>query len=182
MSDLSHATPDLKPNPFFAKPFYWLLLAVGLSFVPLVGYILQSSMTWDEAHPAINAMLNSTCLVFLIAGRAAIKGGNVGLHRRCMWAAFVTSSVFLVSYVTRYVLSRTHLYPGDGWPKVLYLVILFSHMVLAAALVPLVLRSIWLGLKDERAKHRRLVRWTWPIWVYVSVTGVAVYFMLYQLT
>lgn len=144
--------------------------------------MLQSGMAWHEVHPAMNAMLNSTCLVFLIAGRVAIMKRNEVFHRQCMWSAFIASSVFLASYLTRYALTGTHRYPGDGWPKVLYLVILFSHMVLAAALVPLVLKSISLALKDERAKHRRLVRWTWPIWVYVSVTGVVVYLMLYQLS
>ena len=170
------------PTPFFVKPFYWLLLAIALAFVPALGFMLQSSMEWEQIHPAINAMLNSTCLVFLIAGRLAIKKRNEIFHRQCMWAAFAASSVFLASYLTRYALTGTHRYPGDGWPKVVYLVILFSHMVLAAALVPLVLKSISLARKDQRAKHRKLVKWTWPIWVYVSVTGVIVYFMLYQLS
>ncbi len=98
-----------------------------------------------------------------------------------MIAAFTASCVFLVSYVARFLLSGTHRYAGDGWDKTLYLIILFSHMVLAAALVPLVLRSIYLAVKDQREKHRRIVRWTWPIWAYVSLTGVIVYMMLYRL-
>ena len=166
---------------FYGKPIGWLMLAIALCFIPAVGYMVQSGMAWEEIHPAINAMLNASCFVFLVAGRRAIAQGKELLHRQCMIAAFTASSVFLVSYVARYMLSGTHRYQGQGWDKVLYLVILFSHMVLAMVLVPMVLRSIYLGLKNRREKHRRLAKWTWPIWVYVSVTGVVVYVMLYRL-
>lgn len=159
----------------------WLLLAIVLCLIPAAGFMVQSGMAWEEIHPALNAMLNAICFVFLVAGRRAIKNGKELLHRQCMLAAFGASSVFLVSYVVRFLISGTHRYQGQGWDKTLYLVILFSHMLLAAALVPLVLRSIYLGLKNQREKHRRLARWTWPIWAYVSVTGVVVYVMLYQL-
>lgn len=143
--------------------------------------MVQSGMGWEEIHPALNAMLNATCFVFLVAGRRAISKGKELLHRQCMLAAFGASSVFLVSYVARYMVSGTHRYQGQGWDKTLYLVILFSHMLLAMMLVPMVLRSIYLGLKNQREKHRRLAKWTWPIWAYVSVTGVVVYVMLYRL-
>ena len=159
----------------------WLLLAIALCFVPLLGYMAQSGMPWNEIHPALNAMLNASCFVFLVAGRGAIKQGKEGFHRQCMVAAVSASSLFLISYVTRYMLSGTHRYAGQGWDKTLYLVILFSHTVLATMVVPLVLRSLYLGLKGRRKQHRRLVRWTWPIWAYVSITGVVVYFMLYLL-
>jgi len=172
-----------QPNSheFFGRPINWLILAVALCFIPLLGYMLQSDMTWDQIHPAMNAMFNASCFVFLVAGRLAIAKGRELLHRHCMLSAFAASSVFLISYLTRYYISGTHRYAGHGWDKTLYLVILFSHMLLAIALVPMVLRSIYLGVKGQRAKHRRLVRWTWPIWSYVSVTGVVVYVMLYRL-
>ncbi len=165
----------------FGKPLNWLLLAVSLCFIPLLGYMLQSEMTWNEIHPALNAMINASCFVFLVAGRMAISRGRELFHRQCMIAAVVASSVFLISYGTRYLISGTHRYGGEGWDKTLYLLILFTHMVLATAVVPMVLRSIHLAIKGERAKHRRIVAWTWPVWMYVSITGVVVYVMLYQL-
>ncbi|MCP4445556.1 MAG: DUF420 domain-containing protein [Myxococcales bacterium] len=166
---------------FFGKPMNWLVLAIALCFVPVFGYMIQSGMSWDEIHPALNAMINASCFVFLIAGRRSIARGREMLHKQCMMAALATSGIFLVSYVTRYMLSGTHRYAGEGWDRTLYLVILFSHMLLAMALVPQVLRSVYLGIKGQREKHRRLVKWAWPIWAYVSATGVVVYIMLYRL-
>ena len=165
---------------FIETPFAWLLLAIVLLFIPLAGYMWQAEMPWDAVHPAINAMLNGSSLVSLLAGRVAIKKANEHLHKQCMVAAFASSTLFLISYLTRYAISGTHHYPGHGWPKVVYLVILFSHMLLASLLVPMVLRSLYLGHKGQRSKHRKIARWTWPVWVYVSVTGVLVYLMLYR--
>jgi len=164
---------------FFGKPLHWLLLAIGLTMIPLWGFMLQRGFVWNEMHPALNAMLNGSCFIFLVAGKIAISKRNESLHRQYMVAAFITSSVFLASYLTRFYLSGTHHYQGAGWAKTLYLVILFSHMLLAACVVPMILRSIQLAFRGEREKHKRLVRWTWPIWAYVSITGVVVYFMLY---
>ncbi len=98
-----------------------------------------------------------------------------------MLAAFASSTVFLISYLSRYAMSGTHRYPGTGWDKAIYLVILFSHMVLAAFAVPLILRLLWLAWKKRHEQHRHLARWVWPIWIYVSATGVIVYLMLYPL-
>jgi len=138
-------------------------------------------MTWEHIHPAINAALNGTCAVLLIAGRVAIARRDAEAHRRYMLAAFVTSSVFLVSYLIRFATTGAHRYPGEGWDKIAYLLILFSHMVLAVVLVPFVLRALQLALRGDFARHLRVVKWGWPIWMYVSVTGVLVYFMLYHL-
>lgn len=168
-------------RPFFGRPFWWLLFAVVLFLLPAVGALLQSDMRWDEIHPALNAMLNGSSAVFLIAGYIAIKKRNITFHKQCMIAAFSASALFLASYLTRFYLSGTHRYPGDGFDKILYLVILFSHMILAAVLVPLVLRTLFLAFRDRRAAHRKLARITWPIWIYVSITGVIVYLMLYPL-
>jgi putative membrane protein len=136
-------------------------------------------MTWSQVHPAINAALNLTCFVFLVAGRAAIARGDRALHRKRMLGAFTTSAVFLVSYLIRVATTGTHRYPGDGWDRVLYLVLLFSHMVLAVVLVPLVIGALRRALRGDYAAHRKIVRFTWPIWMYVSVTGVVVYLMLH---
>lgn len=138
-------------------------------------------MAWEQLHPAINAALNFTCFVFLVLGRMAIARDDVALHRRRMLGAFTASAIFLVSYLIRFATTGVHRYPGDGWDKTLYLVTLFSHMALAVVLVPLVIGALRRALRGDFAAHKRLVRFTWPIWVYVSVTGVLVYLMLYHL-
>ena len=98
-----------------------------------------------------------------------------------MVGAFATSTVFLISYLLRFALTGTHKYPGTGWDKILYLVILFSHMVLAVMVLPLIVRSLWLAYQQKFVEHKKLVKFTWPIWLYVSVTGVVVYLMLYHI-
>jgi putative membrane protein len=138
-------------------------------------------MAWDELHPAINAVLNLTAFVLLLLGRVAIARGDEALHRKRMLAAFTTSAVFLVSYVIRFATTGTHRYPGTGWDKYLYLVILFSHMVLAVVLVPMLLMALRRALAASYEAHKRVVKYAWPIWVYVSATGVLVYLMLYHL-
>jgi putative membrane protein len=134
-----------------------------------------------EAHPAANALLNATSAVLLVLGYRAIKRGARDTHRKLMTAAFASSTVFLISYLIRFAVSGTHRYPAGGATKGVYLFVLFSHMILAVALVPLVLRALQLAFAGRYAEHRRIVRYTWPIWMYVSVTGVVVYAMLYHL-
>jgi len=138
-------------------------------------------VSWEQLHPAFNAALNLTSFCLLVAGRVAIARGDTELHRKRMLAAFTTSSVFLVSYLIRFAVSGSHKYPGDGIDKIIYLVILFSHMVLATVLVPYVIGALRHALRGNFDKHKRLVRITWPMWMYVSVTGVLVYLMLYHL-
>lgn len=138
-------------------------------------------MSWEQLHPAINAVLNASCAVLLVLGRLAIARREDDRHRKLMLAAFATSSIFLVSYLIRFATTGAHKYPGDGIDKIVYLLILFSHMILAVVLVPLVLRALQLGLRRDFRGHVRVVRWGWPIWMYVSVTGVIVYVMLYHL-
>jgi putative membrane protein len=138
-------------------------------------------MTIEQLHPAINAALNLTCFVFLVAGRMAIARGDEALHRKRMLAAFTASSVFLVSYLIRFATTGAHKYPGEGWDKMFYLAVLFSHMILAVVLVPLVITALRRALKGNFVAHKRIVRFTWPVWMYVSVTGVIVYLMLYHL-
>ena len=138
-------------------------------------------MTWEHIHPAINAALNGTCAVLLILGRIAIARREMDRHRSLMLAAFATSTVFLISYLIRFATTGSHKYPGDGIDKIIYLVVLFSHMIFAAVLVPLVLRALAFALRGQYDRHLRAVKWGFPIWLYVSVTGVIVYFMLYHL-
>jgi putative membrane protein len=138
-------------------------------------------MTWDQLHPAINAALNLTCFVFLVGGRIAIARRDTALHRKRMLSAFAASTVFLISYLIRFATTGAHKYPGTGLDKYVYLVMLFSHMVLALVLVPLVIGALKHALGGNFDKHARIVKFTWPIWMYVSVTGVLVYLMLYHL-
>jgi uncharacterized membrane protein YozB (DUF420 family) len=133
-----------------------------------------------ELHPALNAVLNGSCAVLLVLGRIAIARREIDRHRKLMVAAFATSTVFLISYLIRFATTGSHKYPGDGLDKIFYLVVLFSHMVLAVVLVPLVLRALMFALRGQYDRHMRVVKWGWPIWMYVSVTGVIVYVMLYH--
>ncbi len=131
-------------------------------------------------HAAINAVLNGLSAVLIGLGGLSIRGGNRERHRGLMLAATTVSAIFLVSYLIRFALSGAHPYPGHGTWKAIYFTILFSHMILAVATPPLVLRAIWLATKGRFAEHVRIVRWTFPIWMYVSVTGVLVYLLLYH--
>jgi uncharacterized membrane protein YozB (DUF420 family) len=135
----------------------------------------------EQIHPAINAALNLTSFVFLVLGRVAIARGDEALHKRRMLSAFAASTVFLVSYLIRFATTGAHKYPGEGWDKTFYLSILFSHMVLAVVLVPLLLGALRRALRRDFVAHKRLVKFAWPIWFYVSITGVLVYLMLYHL-
>jgi putative membrane protein len=133
-----------------------------------------------NALAPVNAALNLASTLFLLAGFALIRRGRMDGHRWAMLGAVTSSALFLVSYLLRYSLTGTHSFAGEGFAKGAYLAILFSHMILAMVVVPMVLRLLFLAFKDRRAEHRRLARWTFPIWLYVSVTGLVVYFLLYH--
>jgi uncharacterized membrane protein YozB (DUF420 family) len=141
----------------------------------------MTSQEFGDALAPINALLNSTSTVLLIAGYVAVRRKKVMVHRNCMVGAFVASSVFLAGYLTRFALTGAHSFPPLGWVRVAYLTILFSHMALAVATVPLVFRTLFLAYKKRFDAHRKIAKITYPIWLYVSFTGVVVYLMLYQL-
>lgn len=128
----------------------------------------------------LNALLNFSAACFLVAGFVFIRRREIRRHRASMLAAVSASALFLVFYVTRFSLTGTHRFAGTGAARTLYLGILFSHMVLAVVIVPLVLRLLYLARKERFREHRRLARWTYPAWLYVSVTGIVVYLMLYH--
>ena len=134
----------------------------------------------DLTLASVNASLNAAAAACLIAGRIAIRRGARDVHRRYMSLAFAISTVFLVSYLTRVALTGTHRYPGHGFMTGLYFTVLLSHMVLAAATPFLAIRSIQLARAGRIPEHRRIVKWTFPVWTYVSITGVVVYFRLYH--
>lgn len=131
--------------------------------------------------PPINAALNATATLLLIFGRRLAKQGQYARHKRVMTSAFVVSSLFLVLYVSHKV-SRNFentTFNADGWAKVAYLVLLGSHILLAMTVPVIAITLIVLGMKDNRVRHRRIARVGWPIWMYVSVTGVLIYLLLY---
>ncbi len=128
--------------------------------------------------PPVNASFNALAATFLATGYVAIRRGNARLHKFCMVAAFVASSLFLVCYLAyHYTHGDTH-YAGSGALKALYLIILASHVLLSMSIVPLALTSFYFALRGEFARHKRVAKVTLPIWLYVSVTGVVIYFML----
>lgn len=131
--------------------------------------------------PPVNATLNGVSAVLLVTGRAMIRRRKVRQHRACMIAAVITSSLFLVSYLYYHAHVLSVHFPGTGWPRLVYFSILISHTLLAAAVPPLALISLTYGLRQRFDRHRRIARWAYPIWLYVSVTGVVVYIMLYQI-
>jgi len=137
-------------------------------------------MTMDDM-PFVNSCLNATAVVFLTIGFIAIKLGAKELHRKMMVSAFVTSAVFLVGYVAHkiYVKGVHTPFPGEGTWKVIYLTMLASHVILAMAILPMILITMTHAIKGNFEKHRKIARWTFPIWYYVSITGVLVYCFLY---
>ncbi len=131
--------------------------------------------------PLLNAILNGGAGVWLVAGILMIRRGRIAAHRACMLGAVATSVLFLVSYLTYHFQVGTTRFQTPGLIRGVYLGILLTHTVLAAAIVPLVLVTLYRALKGRYLKHRKIARWTWPLWMYVSVTGVVIYLMLYHL-
>ena len=131
--------------------------------------------------PTLNATLNGTSAVLIATGRVLIGRGRVMAHRTCMIAAVVCSSVFLLSYIWYHAHVGSVHFQGHGIVRPVYFTILISHTLLALTVVPLVIITLVRGLRGRFARHRAIARWTYPIWLYVSVTGVVVYVMLYHL-
>jgi uncharacterized membrane protein YozB (DUF420 family) len=130
--------------------------------------------------PALNATLNGTSAGLLLAGRVLISKGRIAAHRACMIAAVAASALFLGCYLFFHFKAGNILFLGQGWVRPVYFTILISHVILAIVIVPLAIITLNRGLKARFDKHIAIARWTWPLWMYVSVTGVIVYFMLYQ--
>jgi len=131
--------------------------------------------------PALNATLNGIAGLFLLAGFYFIRTGQIARHRGAMLAAFAMSTLFLISYVIYHANVGSRPFTGQGPIRVVYFTILITHIVLAAAIVPMALVTLRRGLIRDDARHRRIAKITWPIWMYVSVTGVIIYLMLYQM-
>ena len=131
--------------------------------------------------PTLNAALNATATVLLLAGYRAIRSGNVPRHRACMIAALVASGLFLASYLVYHYQAGSRPFTGTGWLRGVYFAVLLTHVVGAAVNLPMVLVTASRALRGHFDRHRAVARWTYPLWLYVSVTGVLVYLMLYHL-
>jgi uncharacterized membrane protein YozB (DUF420 family) len=160
---------------------------LSLTIVGVVGVLLLAHDPGRRfsaevaALPALNAALNATCAALLVVGWVAIRRRRIGLHRACMLAACAASALFLVSYVVYHAVSGSRPFGGQGWIRVVYFPILVSHVVLAAVMVPFVLTTVYRALSGQFDRHVPLARRTLPVWLYVSVTGVLVYLLLYHL-
>lgn len=160
---------------------------ISLAIVLVVGYLLLGHTPQPEGGalaatlPLLNACLNATSAALLSAGWVFIRRKRVTAHKTCMVSALVVSTLFLVSYVTYHSIAGSRPFVGAGWIRLIYYPMLLSHIVLAAAIVPLALTTLYRALQGNFARHVRIARWTLPIWLYVSVTGVLVYWMLYRL-
>jgi uncharacterized membrane protein YozB (DUF420 family) len=131
--------------------------------------------------PLLNAVLNGTSTVLLTCGYLAIRRRRIAMHRTCMLAACVTSVLFLISYLTYHYQIGSRPFPGQGGIRLVYFIVLISHTILAAVIVPLVCVTLYRALTAQWVRHQQIARWTLPLWLYVSVTGVVIYVMLYQL-
>jgi putative membrane protein len=131
--------------------------------------------------PHVNAALNGVACALLIAGRVQISRKRIEAHRQAMLAALAVSALFLASYVTYHFTAPIFVFRGEGLIRPFYYALLISHVLLAALALPMILATTWLGLRRADARHRRLARWTWRVWMYVSVSGVLVYLLLYQI-
>jgi uncharacterized membrane protein YozB (DUF420 family) len=129
--------------------------------------------------PAVNASLNAACTVFLLLGFAFIRNGKIRYHRFCMIVAFLCSTVFLCFYLWFHFHAGVIRFGGQGWIRPVYLTILITHTTLAVVIVPLILITLSRALRERFDRHRAIARWTLPLWLYVSVTGVIVYWLLY---
>lgn len=131
--------------------------------------------------PSVNAALNSASALLLVAGYLFSRNKKITAHKLCMLSAFTTSALFLISYLTYHFQVGSVPFKGQGWLRVVYFTVLISHTVLAVVIVPLVLVTLTRALKGSFERHKRIARWTLPLWLYVSITGVIVYWMLYRL-
>ncbi|MFQ5603824.1 MAG: DUF420 domain-containing protein [bacterium] len=166
------------------KNFYiWnaVITTLALSFLIWLIYFRQASGDKNLAVsmlPAVNATLNATSTVILLIGYWAIKNKREFLHKNLMISAFIVSALFLISYVYYHSLQGDTRFLGEGWIRPVYFFVLISHILLSMIVLPMVISTIYFGLSDKRKSHRKIAKFTFPIWLYVSITGVIIFFML----
>lgn len=171
----SNADQIRKPMPaiialsaVIAASLIWLIYFKGKVTAP----------DWVSALPAFNATCNSLSALCLVMGYINIRRRNITVHKRCMLMATAFSGLFLVSYIVYHFFHGDTLFPGHGWIRPVYFSILISHIGLSMIAMPLILATLWFGLRSEFRFHKRIARWTFPLWLYVSVTGVIVFAIL----
>ena len=141
----------------------------------------MSRIAIAEILPHVNAVLNAASTVLLITGFGLIRAGQRDIHRQVMIAALIVSSVFLICYLTYHFTAPVFVYRGPDWSRPVYYALLISHVVLATVVTPMVAVTAWRSLHGDFQRHRVIARWTLPIWLYVTVTGVVIYVILYHL-
>ena len=165
------------------NPFIWslsvvaVIIILGINYIPrsTTGTIFGMDLT---VLPLLNAVLNGFAFVFLILALIMIKKKNIKAHRNYIFAAFIATFLFLISYLTYHAMAGSTSFGGDGMLKVIYYFVLITHIILSTALLPLSLFTLAKGLNMQVEKHRKIARWTMPIWLYVSFTGVLVYLLI----
>ena len=181
---MNQSKSEVIGKPFKKRNYKPLIIALSIILIGAIGVLSGMSGVEDfdafdvTILPLMNAIFNSFTFLFLVGALIAIIKRNVKVHRRFIYAAFVTTSLFLVSYVAFHYLASSTSYGGDGFLAGLYYFVLITHIILAAAIVPLALTSVARAWNMENERHKKIVRWTMPIWLYVSFTGVLVYVMI----
>lgn len=171
----------MRPTPRNYTP--WIVtISILINVLVAVLFFLPKAQGWEHIDftwlPMVNAICNSFTFVFLLCALLFIVRGNVKMHRRFIAAAFTSTALFLVSYLTYHYATASTPYGGEGWLRPVYYFVLISHILLAIAIVPLALFTAVRGLTGQNERHRRIARWTMPLWLYVSFTGVVVYLMI----
>lgn len=176
-------TLEFFKNISVPKAIGTILLISGLAFLFLIWLIYfretsEDTAAWVANLPALNAVLNSASTVFILLGFTAIKKKEYVRHMKFMLTAFITSSLFLISYLVYHNFVGHTPFPGEGIIRPIYFFILISHIILSAFVVPLVLTSYYFAFSGKFSTHRKVSKWTFPIWLYVSITGVVIFFIL----
>lgn len=164
-----------------AIPGLFTLSALAVAFLFWLIYFREtrtSALAWAEYLPYLNALFNGTSSIFLLLGLQAIRRKQIQLHRAMMLSAFASSTLFLISYIVYHSVHGDTLFPGTGLIRPIYFFILITHIGLSIVALPMILTTFYLALGQQFTIHRKLARWTFPIWLYVSVTGVLIVLLL----
>lgn len=165
-----------------AYVFIALLSAIVLVFLFWLIYFnpgRETDLTWVAHLPAVNAFLNSLTTLFLMSGFVLIKSGNRSAHIKCMLTATATSGLFLISYITYHHFQGDTPYLTQGPLRPIYFTILISHIILSMIMVPMVFATLYHAFRKNYSSHKKIARWTFPIWIYVSITGVLIFFFVH---
>ena len=173
--------PSIRKNDKKAKGLIWVFSAVVFLVIAALSRLprLNVDLGFDpHVFAAINAVINSTVAVLLIAALVAVRNKRYLQHKRLMFAAMYLSVIFLVSYVAHHLLAGDTKFGGEGTIRFVYFILLISHIILAAVILPFILFTAYRGLTGEYERHKKLSRYTWPLWLYVAISGPLVYLMI----